>query len=141
MATNLSRGNMVTKTFKPRKERKSFGLPIIVSLPDNDIKLPARLNDISEGGISFKSNVPFHEGDIVDVEIPYPKQVMLSESKSPMLFKVKIIWGKDIKDQKDPLVKYVHGCQFSTDHKSKDADNIMELIKLSEKLGEKPLGF
>jgi hypothetical protein len=132
---------MAEKVFKPRKERKSFGLPIVVCLSDDGIKLPARLNNISEGGISFKSNVLFPDGEVIGVEIPYPKQVMLAEGKRPIMLKVKIIWAKDFRDEKDPLIRYIHGCQFMSDESTKAAEGIGELIKLSEKLGEKPMGF
>ncbi|MCX6113501.1 MAG: PilZ domain-containing protein [Proteobacteria bacterium] len=132
---------MVEKMFKPRKERKSFGLPIIVSLTDNSIKLPARLNNMSEGGINFKSNAFFPVGEIVEVDIPYPKQIMMLEDKKPIIFKVRIIWSKDFHDEKDPLIKYIHGCQFVSDESNKETEGVEELIKLSEKLGQKPMGF
>ena len=132
---------MTEKMFKPRKERKTFGLPIIISPIDNNIKLPARLNNMSEGGINFKSNAIFPNGEILDVEIPYPKQVMISEDKEPITFKVRIIWSKDFRDEKDPLVKYIHGCQFISSESNKEAEGIKELIKISEKLGQKPMGF
>ena len=132
---------MAEKVFKPRKERKNFGLPIVVNLTNEGIKLPARLNNISEGGISFKSNVLFPDGEIVGVEIPYPKQAMLAEDKLPIMLNVKIIWAKDFRDEKDPLIRYIHGCQFVSSESNKEAEGIRELIKLSEKLGEKPMGF
>ena len=96
---------------------------------------------MSEGGINFKSNVLFPNGELVDVEIPYPKQVMISEDKEPITFKVRIIWSKDFRDEKDPLVKYMHGCQFISSESNKEAEGIKELIKISEKLGQKPMGF
>ena len=130
---------MVEKMFKSRKDRKNFGLPIIVSL--NDIKLPARLNNMSEGGINFKSNAFFPNGEMIDVEIPYPKQIMMSDDKAPITFTVRIIWSKDFHDEKDPLIKYVHGCQFVSSESNKEADGIRELIRISEKLGQKPMGF
>jgi hypothetical protein len=132
---------MAEKVFKPRKERKSFGLPIVVTLTDDGIRLPARLNNISEGGISFKSNVLFPDGEVVGVEIPYPKQAMLAEDKMPIMFKVRIIWSKGFRDEKDPLIRYIHGCQFISNESNKEAEGIKELIKLSEKLGERPMGF
>ena len=130
---------MTERNYKPRKERKSFGLPIIISIADEQIKLPARLNNLSEGGISFKSNVLFPDNELVEINIPYPDN--LGDHAEPIVIMVKIVWSKDFRDEKDPLIRYIHGCKFISDESNKYSKGINELIKLSEKIGQKPMGF
>ncbi|MEI6093317.1 MAG: PilZ domain-containing protein [bacterium] len=132
---------MAEKNYKQRKERKSFGLPIIISVGEEQIKLPARLNNMSEGGLSFKSNVLFPNEETVEIFIPYPDYLAVEEQVSPIVINVKIVWSKDFKDENDPLIRYVHGCQFVSDESNKHSKGIMELIKLSEKIGQRPMGF
>ncbi|MBN1115111.1 MAG: PilZ domain-containing protein [Oligoflexia bacterium] len=133
---------MFNSKFKERKIRKTFGLPVIISLDDNSIELPARLNDISEGGVSFKSNALFPVDERIDIIIPYPQIVLSSERPEPLKIRVDIRWSREFTDDNDFLIRYIHGCMFVLSDDLKDlTKDVKELIKLSEQLGEKPLGF
>jgi len=126
-----------------RKKRNKFGLPIVISLDNDNIKLPARLNDINEDGLSFKSNVCFNVADVFDILIPFPKGILFfdQENLKPLKITVELRWIKDYNLSDDFLVKYLIGVKII---KSNDADynnKINKLIKLSIELGQKPLGF
>lgn len=128
--------------YKERKERRRFGLPVIISVTSSDIELPARLHDISEGGLSFRSNTVFSVGEVLDIIIPYPKLPLFSEEPEPFRLKIEIRWSKEYHDTADQLAKYIHGCQFVM-HEVADEikDQVQKLLDLSMQLGETPIKF
>jgi len=129
------------KTYKQRQPRKSFGLPVVLSVMDSLLRLPARLNNISEGGLNFNSNALFPYGEVLEVEVPYPKEAVLCSDAKSIMLKVKVLWSKTFQNPKDPLIKYVHGCQFMQDTDGLIRKGVEDLMRLSEKLGQKPMGF
>lgn len=137
---------MTEKTYKQRQPRKSFGLPVVLSVMDSLLKLPARLNNISEGGLNFNSNALFPDGEILELEVPYPKEAVLcldvdAIGTKAIRLKVRVVWSKTFQNPKDPLIKYVHGCQFVQDPDGVIRKGVEDLMSLSEKLGQKPMGF
>ncbi len=137
---------MTEKTYKQRQPRKTFGLPVVLSVMDSLLKLPARLNNISEGGLNFNSNALFPDGEVLEVEVPYPKEAVLcldvnAIGAKAIKLKVRVVWSKTFQNPKDPLIKYVHGCQFVQDPDGVTRKDVEDLMSLSEKLGQKPMGF
>lgn len=133
---------MVVKKFHDRKERKKFGLPAVIIFDDIKVKLPARLNDISEGGVSFKSGTLFPAGEVLNLLIPHPMDVMSGQEGEGLRFSVQVVWAKEHRDYNDPMAKFIHGCKFLFVEKEKELKlQIKSLMELSEKLGEKPIGF
>jgi hypothetical protein len=133
---------MVVKKFKERKERKKFGLPAVIVFDDIKVKLPARLNDISEGGISFKAGTLFPAGEVLCLLIPHPMDVMSGQEGEGLRFNVQVVWAKEFTDQDDPMARFIHGCKFLFVDKAHELKlQIKSLMELSEKLGEKPIGF
>jgi hypothetical protein len=130
------------RPFIERKERKKFGLPIILLLDNNTIELPARLYDISHGGASFKSNVEFPVGEVLEIIIPYPAGALLPRNKKePIKLKVEVRWCNDFNDEQDFLVRYVHGCKLFDGNNPETADEVNKLIGLSDQLGTSPLRY
>ena len=133
---------MVVKKFKERKERKKFGLPAVIVFDDIKVKLPARLNDISEGGVSFKAGTLFPAGEVLSLLIPHPMHVMSGQEGEGLRFSVQVVWAREFTDQDDPMARFIHGCKFIFIDKAKELKlQIKSLMDLSEKLGEKPIGF
>jgi hypothetical protein len=133
---------MNDRNFVERKERKKFGLPIILSLDNNTIDLPARLYDIGEGGASFKSNVLFPVGEVVEIIIPYPRGVLIStERMEPVRLRAEVRWSNDFSDDQDFLVRYIHGCKFVNGDDPKVTNEVNGLMELSEQLGPAPMRF
>lgn len=133
---------MVVKKFQERKERKKFGLPAVIVFDDIKVKLPARLNDISEGGVSFKAGTLFPAGEVISLLVPHPMDVMSGQEGEGLRFNVQVVWAKDNADNNDPMARFIHGCKFLFVDKEKELKlQIKSLMELSEKLGEKPIGF
>jgi len=133
---------MVVKKFQERKERKKFGLPAVIVFDDIKVKLPARLNDISEGGISFKAGTLFPAGEVISLLVPHPMDVMSGQEGEGLRFNVQVVWAKDYVDRNDPMARFIHGCKFLFVEKEKELKlQIKSLMELSEKLGERPIGF
>ena len=133
---------MVIKKFKERKERKKFGLPVVIVFDELKVKLPARLNDISEGGVSFKAGTLFPAGEVLSILIPNPLNVISGQDGEKLRVNVQVVWAREFNDQDDPLAKFIHGCKFMFLDKSKELEGqIKSLMELSEKVGEKPIGF
>jgi hypothetical protein len=133
---------MVVKKFQERKERKKFGLPAVIVFDDIKVKLPARLNDISEGGVSFKAGTLFPAGEVISLLVPHPMDVMSGQEGEGLRFNVQVVWAKDNADNNDPIARFIHGCKFLFVDKEKELKlQIKSLMELSEKLGEKPIGF
>ncbi len=133
---------MVVKKFQERKERKKFGLPAVIVFDDIKVKLPARLNDISEGGVSFKAGTLFPAGEVISLLVPHPMDVMSGQEGEGLRVNVQVVWAKDNADNNDPIARFIHGCKFLFVDKEKELKlQIKSLMELSEKLGEKPIGF
>jgi len=138
----MTENNNSERTFVERKERKKFGLPIILLLDNNTIELPARLYDISEGGASFRSNVKFPVGEVLEIIIPYPAGALLiRQKKEPIRLKVEVRWCNDFNDEQDFLVRHVHGCKLFDGNNPDTADEVNKLIGLSEQMGPSPLRY
>lgn len=131
------------RAFVNRKKRNKFGLPIIISLEDDKIKLPARLNDITDEGLSFKSNIAFKESDVFFISIPFPKGILFfdDENINPLKVEIEIRWCTPYNDREDFLVKYLYGGKIISSNDPDFENKIKKLIKLSEQLGQKPLGY
>lgn len=131
------------RAFVNRKKRNKFGLPIIISLEDDKIKLPARLNDINDEGLSFKCNIAFKSGDVFDINIPFPKGILFfdEENINPLRVSIQIRWCTPYSDKEDFLVKFLYGGKIISSNDTDFENKIKKLIKLSEQLGQKPLGY
>lgn len=130
------------KVYRERQERKTFGLPIIIDLQDTGVKVPARLTNISEGGISFKASLLFKEGEKLKILIPDPAQLIDGKIGQTLELEIELIWLKEYKDLEEPIARFIYGARFVAEqHNDFLKNKILELMELSQKNGEKPLGF
>jgi len=68
--------------------------------------------------------------------------VMAGQQGEGLRFDVQVVWAREFTDHDDPMARFIHGCKFLFIGKTKELKlQIKSLMELSEKLGEKPIGF